>query len=35
MMQYSVYIRHCASFENAQIHAKRMGLIYMMPDNIK
>jgi len=25
MMQYSVYIRHCASFENAHIHAKRMG----------
>lgn len=25
MMQYSVYIRHCASIENARIHAKRMG----------
>ena len=25
MMQYSVYIRHCASTENAQIHATRMG----------
>ena len=25
MMQYSVYIRHCASIENAKIHAHRMG----------
>ena len=25
MMQYSVYIRHCASPENARVHAKRMG----------
>lgn len=25
MMQYSVYIRHCASIETAQIHATRMG----------
>lgn len=25
MMQYSVYIRHCASIENAKIHAARMG----------
>ncbi len=24
-MQYSVYIRHCASIENAEVHAKRMG----------
>ena len=24
MMQYSVYIRHCASDENAQVHAKRV-----------
>lgn len=23
MMQYSVYIRHCASDENAQVHMKR------------
>lgn len=23
MMQYSVYIRHCASSENAQVHIKR------------
>ena len=25
MMQYSVYIRHCASMENAQVHIGRMG----------
>ena len=25
MMQYSVYIRHCASIENAKLHAARMG----------
>lgn len=25
MMQYSVYVRHCASIENAKIHAVRMG----------
>ena len=25
MMQYSVYIRHCASIENAEVHLKRMG----------
>lgn len=25
MMQYSVYIRHCASIENADVHLKRMG----------
>ncbi len=24
MMQYSVYMRHCASDENAQVHAKRV-----------
>ena len=24
MMQYSVYTRHCASIENAEVHAKRM-----------
>jgi len=24
MMQYSVYIRHCASDENAQVHSKRV-----------
>ncbi len=24
MMQYSVYIRHCASEENAQVHTKRV-----------
>jgi CRISPR-associated protein Cas2 len=25
MMQYSVYTRHCASIENAEIHVNRMG----------
>lgn len=25
MMQYSVYSRHCASIENAQVHVDRMG----------
>jgi len=25
MMQYSVYTRHCASIENADVHVKRMG----------
>jgi len=25
MMQYSVYIRHCASIENAKIHVARIG----------
>ena len=25
MMQYSVYSRHCASIENAEVHVKRMG----------
>jgi len=25
MMQYSVYYRHCASYENAQVHMQRMG----------
>ena len=25
MMQYSVYERHCASRENADVHIKRMG----------
>jgi CRISPR-associated protein Cas2 len=25
MMQYSVYSRHCASKENAELHEKRMG----------
>lgn len=31
MMQYSVYIRHCASDENAQVHAKRVK--YTLPDD--
>lgn len=25
MMQYSVYSRHCASIENAEVHVLRMG----------
>jgi CRISPR-associated protein Cas2 len=25
MMQYSVYSRHCASMENAEVHIARMG----------
>lgn len=25
MMQYSVYSRHCASIENAEVHVTRMG----------
>lgn len=25
MMQYSVYSRHCATIENAEVHLKRMG----------
>ena len=25
MMQYSVYTRHCASIETAEVHLKRMG----------
>lgn len=27
MMQYSVYARHCASIENAEVHLKRMGAV--------
>jgi len=27
MMQYSVYARHCASIENADVHVKRMGAV--------
>lgn len=30
MMQYSVYIRHCASVENAEVHEKRITKI--LPD---
>ena len=25
MMQFSIYIRHCASIDNAELHATRMG----------
>ena len=25
MMQYSIYARHCASFENSEVHSNRMG----------
>ncbi|HOQ05825.1 MAG TPA: CRISPR-associated endonuclease Cas2 [Anaerohalosphaeraceae bacterium] len=31
MIQYSVYIRHCASKENAQVHAKRVQS-FLPPD---
>jgi len=31
MMQYSVYIRHCASDENAQVHEKRV-VAHLPPD---
>ena len=27
MMQYSVYCRHCASYDNAQLHETRMGRV--------
>lgn len=27
MMQYSVYSRHCASIENAEVHVARMGKV--------
>lgn len=27
MMQYSVYARHCASIDNAEVHMKRMGAL--------
>jgi CRISPR-associated protein Cas2 len=27
MMQYSVYTRHCASIENAEVHMARMGAL--------
>jgi CRISPR-associated protein, Cas2 family len=27
MMQYSVYMRHCASIENAEVHMARMGAL--------
>jgi CRISPR-associated protein Cas2 len=27
MMQYSVYTRHCASIENADVHMNRMGAV--------
>lgn len=25
MMQFSVYIRHCSSYDSAKVHAKRVG----------
>ncbi len=31
MMQYSVYIRHCSSDENARVHAERIK-IHLPPD---
>jgi CRISPR-associated protein Cas2 len=30
MMQYSVYVRHCASYEAADVHTRRVKA--MMPD---
>lgn len=30
MMQYSVYVRHCASLENAQLHVRRIRIL--VPD---
>ncbi len=33
MLQYSVYARHCASQENAQVHIKRVNS--MLPDRGK
>ncbi len=30
MMQYSVYIRHCNSMENAQVHIRKTS--HMVPD---
>lgn len=27
MMQFSVYIRHCASFESANVHEKRINMM--------
>ena len=31
MMQYSVYMRHCASDENAEVHVRRVK-IFLPPD---
>ncbi len=31
MMQYSVYVRHCASRENADVHERRVA-IHLPPD---
>lgn len=28
MFQFSIYIRHCASMENAEVHRKRLSLSY-------
>lgn len=30
MMQYSVYVRHCSSLENAHLHVQRMR--FLVPD---
>ena len=30
MMQYSVYVRHCSSVENANLHVQRMR--YLVPE---
>ncbi len=31
MFQFSIYVRHCASIDNAQVHIKRVQA--MLPDN--
>ena len=31
MFQFSIYVRHCASMDNAQVHVKRVQA--MLPDN--
>lgn len=31
MIQYSIYARHCSSYENAEVHKKRVKA--MMPDD--
>lgn len=31
MFQFSMYLRHCASFENAEVHIKRVK--YILPEH--
>lgn len=35
MMQYSVYQRHCASFENAEVHINRMGQVLPVEGEVR